>query len=86
MPYPCDTVEPPDVEPGNAPEFIDASPNFCEGGWRTRVHWPRALGNLVSPEIDPQPKAMSPDGTTTAFCPTSKPEAIVYIVELKNEI
>ena len=75
--HPCDTVELPDVEPGNAPEFIDASPNFYEGGRQTKIHGSRALGSLVSPEINLEPGAMDPDGTV--LCPTSKLEAIFRI-------
>lgn len=69
-------------------DFIDASLNFYqnESYRRAELHRLQALGDLISPEINLEPKLIKPDGTLTVIEPISKQEAYVRIVEMKNEI
>jgi hypothetical protein len=72
----------------NALDFICARPGFYGDGSdrRTKERELRALGNLVSPEINLEPRVTNTGRTATVFCPTSKREAIVRIVGMKSEI
>jgi hypothetical protein len=86
MTHSCSTVEFSDVELANALDFVDTSLNIYEGcpGQRTGVRGLRALGSLVSPEINIEPRVINPDVTATVFYPTKKREAIVCIVKTKT--
>ena len=88
MSHPCTTVEFSDVELDNALDFIDASLSFYEHRFdrRTKIHELKALGCLGFSEIFHEPRVIRHDGTTTVICPTSGQEAVVRIVEMKNEI
>jgi len=69
-------------------DFIDASLNYYENGSyrRANLHKLQALGDLISPEINLEPRVIKPDGILTVIDPTSKQEAYIRIVEIKNEI
>jgi len=88
MSNPCTTVEFTDAELDNALDFIDTSLSFYkDGSYRqTKIHELQALGCLISPEIYLEPRVIKLDGTTTVTCPSSRQEAVVRIVEMKNEI
>jgi len=72
----------------NAFDFIDVSLTLHkdESERRTKLHNLEALGHLYSSEITLDIKTIKPDGTTRVRCPSAEQEAIVRIVELKNEI
>jgi hypothetical protein len=66
-------------------DLIDASLNLYEDKYSRRDQID-ALGRLGSLEMRLESRVLKPDGTVTIHCPTSKQEAVVRIVEMKNEI
>lgn len=87
MSYPHTTLVFSDKELGNALEFIGASLDLYqdESRRRTKIDELRALGHLVSPEINIEARVIKPDGTTTVPCPGSEQDAIVRIIEVKGK-
>jgi hypothetical protein len=88
MSHPCSKMEFTPKELGDALEFINVSLDFYkdESFRRDKIHSLRVLGDLTSPEVKFDSRTIKPDGTVTIYCPASKQEAIVRIVEMKNEI
>jgi len=70
-----------------AVKFIFASLDFEEGSdRRVKLNNLKILGDLVSPKFKVDARKIFPDGTTTVFCPFAGEDAIVRVVELKNDI
>ena len=88
MSHPCSTIEFSHKELDKALRFIYASLGFYgdKSDRRAMVHDLHALGNLFPPEINLRSRIIEPDGTATVRCHTTNQEAIVRIVEMKNEI
>jgi len=73
---------------GNALDFIDVSLALYkeESDRRTMINQLGALERLESPEVKLEVKTIRPNGTIAVTCPSSGEEAIIRIVEMKNEI
>ena len=88
MSHSYDLMDFSNVELDGALDFIDASLDLYsdEASRRTRIDGLRVLGLLRSQEITIDARAIAPNGVVTIPCPTSKQDAYVRIVEMKNEI
>ena len=71
-----------------AAELISASLDFFaeESDRLTKLNNLKALGDLISPDIKLNARTITLDGTTAVYCPSAKQDAIVRIVELKNDV
>ena len=86
---PVKAGELPREELDGAAHFIDTSLSFFqdEAHRQTSLHnLDGALGKLTAQQINVDARVIKPDGTTVVPCPSAEKEAVVRIVELKNEV
>jgi len=71
-----------------ATKLIHVSLEFFkeESDRKAKLNTLKTFGDLVSPEVNIEPRTIPPDGITTIFCPSAEQEATIRIVELKNDI
>ena len=72
-----------------AARFIDVSLDFFRDETLRQKYLndlDGTLGKLASGQIVVDARVIKPDGTTTVFCKSARREAVVRIVELKNEV
>ena len=88
MSHPCSTMEFTHEELDNALDLIDASLNLYEDerSRQDQINNLKVLGDLFSPKMTLESMVMRSDGKTTIHYPTILREAVVRIVEMKNEI
>ena len=88
MSKPYDTMEFTAGELSKALDFIDVSLDYYtdESYRRSKVDDLQVLGRLDSLDKLFDPKSTGPAGIVTVMCPTGKREAVICLIEMKNEI
>ena len=88
MSHSYDAMEFSEEELEQSLEFIDISLLLHEDEHdrRAKIHQVGVLGNILSSEVYVDARSIFPNGTTTIMCHSTKQEAIVRIVEVKNEV